>query len=166
MTSLETLMSNHCTSRRAALGLVAGALLTPVTIALAPAQARPRVTMHRDPSCGCCGDWAAHLMVAGFPVAIADTARINAVKARLGVPQELWSCHTAEVGGYIIEGHVPSAAIDRLLAEKPEAAGLAVPGMPAGSPGMEGGEPDIYEVVLFGPQGRRVFARYRGEREL
>ncbi len=157
-------MLDRFMSRRAALAFVVGATLVPLTAHAKPV--RPRVVVHRDPSCGCCEDWAAHLMVAGFPVAIVNTTKPNAVKQRFGVPQDLWSCHTAEVGGFIVEGHVPSAAIDRLLAEKPNATGLAVAGMPIGSPGMEGGEPETYEVVLFGPQGRRSFARYRGEREL
>ena len=82
------------------------------------------------------------------------------------MPANLVSCHTAEVQGYVIEGHVPAAAIQRLLRDKPKAAGLAVPGMPIGSPGMEGGTPETYEVVLFGPQGQRTFARYRGSQEI
>ncbi|MBB5758543.1 hypothetical protein HNR00_003265 [Methylorubrum rhodinum] len=86
------------------------------------------------------------------------------MKVRLGVPRDLASCHTAQVDGYAIEGHVPAGAIKRLLAEKPQGIGLVVPGMPAGSPGMEvdGMEPATYDVVLFGPEGRSTFARYRG----
>lgn len=120
--------------------------------------------MTKDPSCGCCSGWADHIRAAGFPVEIKETAEINRLKARLGVPQALASCHTAEVGGYVIEGHVPVGAIMRLLAEKPQAKGLAVPGMPIGSPGMavEGAAPDTYEVVLFGPSGQTTFARYQG----
>jgi hypothetical protein len=103
----------------------------------------------------------------GFPVEVRETPEINRVKVRLGVPDDLASCHTAEVGGYVIEGHVPADAIKRLLAERPQARGLAVPGMPVGSPGMEvtGVEDDIYEVVLFGPSGRKTFARYQGSRQ-
>jgi hypothetical protein len=104
------------------------------------------------------------MRAAGFPVEVVEAADMNRVKARLGVPRELASCHTAEVAGYVLEGHVPADAVLRLLAEKPQAWGLAVPGMPVGSPGMEveGAPPDTYEVVLFGPGGRRAFARYRG----
>ena len=93
---------------------------------------------------------------------------MDAIKDDMGVPQAVRSCHTAVVEGYVIEGHVPAAAIRRLLAEKPQARGLAVPGMPVGSPGMEidGTPPDTYDVVLFGPSGRRVFARFEGGREL
>ena len=128
----------------------------------ARATERPRVTVHKDPGCGCCTGWVEHLEAAGFPVTANNTPRMNAVKARLGVPHELAACHTAEVAGYVIEGHVPAAAIDRLLAERPAAKGLAVPGMPVGSPGMEGGEPEIYDVVLFGPGESRVFGKFRG----
>ena len=88
------------------------------------------------------------------------------VKARLGVPDDLAACHTAEVAGYVIEGHVPAAALRRFLAEKPNATGLAVPGMPIGSPGMEGGTPEPYEVVLFGPAGRRSYMRFVREKAL
>ena len=132
----------------------------------ADAETLPEVLVHRDPSCGCCGAWAEHLRRAGFPTKIAETGNINAVKQRLGVPTDLISCHTAEVAGYAVEGHVPAGAIRRLLAERPRAAGLAVPGMPMGSPGMGGGAPETYEVILFGQQGRRVLARYLGDREL
>ena len=132
----------------------------------AVADALPQVTVHRDPGCGCCGAWVEHLQRAGFPTRVLETRDLDAVKRRLGVPDDLASCHTAEVQGYVVEGHVPAAAVRRLLAEKPPAAGLAVPGMPIGSPGMEGGKPEIYQVVLFGPQRRRVFARYTGDREL
>jgi hypothetical protein len=102
----------------------------------------------------------------GLSGPVVETANVNAVKRRLGVPSDLASCHTAQVDGYVIEGHVPASAIQRLLAQRPQAVGLAVPGMPVGSPGMEGGAPETYEVVLFGPQGRRTFARYEGGREL
>ena len=151
-------------SRRRVLALLG---VAPLCLGLpASADALPEVVVHRDPSCGCCGAWADHLRRAGFPVNIIETGTLNAVKRRLGVPADLASCHTAEVAGYVIEGHVPAGAIQRLLAERPQAAGLAVPGMPIGSPGMEGGASDTYEVLLFGRQGRRVFARYQGDREL
>lgn len=130
------------------------------------AGALPRAVIHTDPSCGCCGSWADHLRQAGFPVDVRQTDSIELVKAHLGVPEDLFSCHTAEIDGYVVEGHVPADAIRRLLAERPQALGLSVPGMPVGSPGMEvaGMEPDTYDVILFGPSGRRTFARYRGDR--
>ena len=132
----------------------------------AAAGSLPRVAVTKDPNCGCCEAWVAHLRTAGFPVAV-TTGPVAPLKATLGVPRALASCHTAQVGGYVIEGHVPAEAITRLLTEKPAATGLAVPGMPIGSPGMEveGMEPDIYEVVLFGSSGQRTFGRYRGAQE-
>jgi hypothetical protein len=95
---------------------------------------------------------------------VANSAELGRVKARLGVPVELASCHTAQFGRYVLEGHVPASAVRRFLAERPDAIGLAVPGMPVGSPGMEvpGTPPDTYDVVLFGAGFRRTFARYRG----
>ncbi len=124
----------------------------------------PRMTVTRDPACGCCGSWIAHVKAAGFSVDEVQSENVAPLKTKLGVPLELSSCHTAEIGGYAIEGHVPADAIKRLLAEKPQAKGLAVGGMPTGSPGMEveGSPPDIYDVVLFAADGQRVFARYRG----
>lgn len=148
-------------SRRAALVLLGAALVRP-----ARAAARPPMTVHKDPDCGCCNGWIVHLERAGFAVTAVDTRRMNAVKARLGVPSELASCHTAEIDGYVIEGHVPAAAIERLLAERPPARGLAVPGMPIGSPGMEGGEPETYDVLLFGPAGTRPYLRFTGARQI
>ena len=144
----------------------AGAILALPGGRLAQAQALPKVVVTKDPTCGCCTAWADHLRQAGFPVEVEGTGEINRVKTRLGVPASLASCHTAEVGAYVIEGHVPAAEIKRLLAERPAGRGLAVPGMPMGSPGMEmeGMDPDTYEVVLFGPAGQRIFARYRGPR--
>lgn len=120
-------------------------------------------TMFRDPSCGCCEAWAAHIregLHAG--VAVQDSADMGAVKDREGVPDELRSCHTMIVDGYVIEGHVPAADIVRLLRERPAGVeGLAVAGMPLGSPGMEmGGRTQPYQVIAFGPAGKRVFASY------
>lgn len=135
----------------------------------AAAASSPAVTVYKDPSCGCCGAWIDHLRAAGFPADGIDRTDLQAIKARLGVPATLASCHTAEVGGYVVEGHVPADAIMRLLAERPAARGIAVPGMPIGSPGMEvpGMAPDTYAVVLFGgPQGETTFARYRGNQPI
>jgi len=131
------------------------------------AAAEPRIVVTKDPNCECCTGWAEHLRSAGFTVQVQDTADLSKVKKRLGVPVDLSACHTAEVAGYVIEGHVPAQSIRKLLAEKPRARGLAVRGMPVGSPGMEvpASEPEEYEVVLFGAE-RRTYARYRGEKEL
>jgi hypothetical protein len=154
-------MQTFILTRRAALAGLGAAL---VAARSAAASSRPLVTVHKDPSCGCCGGWVEHLKRAGFPAKVIETSDLNAVKARFGVPDDLASCHTAELDGYVIEGHVPARAIDRLLAERPQARGLAVPGMPLGSPGM-GGEPEVYEVVLFDPE-RRVFGKFRADREV
>jgi hypothetical protein len=127
-------------------------------------QALAKVVVTKDPSCGCCSGWAKHMQAAGFTVDIVTTSDIDQVKARLGVPSELVSCHTAEVAGYVVEGHVPAHAVKRLLLEKPRARGLAVPAMPVGSPGMEvsGMAPDAFDIILFGPSGQATFGRYRG----
>ena len=146
-------------SRRTMLGLLSG-----MTLGLAlPAHAQSQVELHvyKDPNCGCCSGWIAHLRHQGFVSRITNTPEMSAVKARLGVPNALASCHTAQLGNYIIEGHVPAHAIKRLLNEKPDALGLAVPGMPIGSPGMEGGAPETYDVILIGKDGATSFGRYR-----
>lgn len=139
-----------------------------LTTASACSEMAPHMIVHRDPSCGCCEAWVEHVRAAGFSAEVVETGTINRVKAQLGVPSSLASCHTAEIGSYVVEGHVPAAEIRRLLAERPVARGLAVPRMPVGSPGMEvaGMEPDIYEVILFGGEPRSVFARYRGANRL
>jgi hypothetical protein len=149
---------------------VAALAILPVLACAAPARAAsaPKIVVTKDPNCGCCAAWVDHLKAAGFMAEMVETSRVNAVKARLGVPPELASCHTAEVGRYVIEGHVPASAIARLLREQPAAKGLAVPGMPLGSPGMEveGSPPDTYDVILFGAFGQRRFARFQGATEL
>lgn len=132
---------------------------------LTPAAGRPLLTVHKDPNCGCCGGWVEHLRAAGFEVAVRETSDLQPLKARLGVPDALASCHTAEMGRYVIEGHVPVRAIERLLGEQPDARGLAVPGMPLGSPGM-GGAPEVYDVILFGAGRQERYGRYRGDREV
>lgn len=154
-----------CLTRRAlALGLGAAA----VGAALSSAASAPQIIVSKDPSCGCCSGWVEHLRRAGFDAQVRELSDLGPLKRQLGVPGALASCHTAEVDGFVIEGHVPAPAIRRLLAERPAAQGLAVPGMPIESPGMEvPGSPDeTYDVVLFGPSGQKVFARYRGTQEL
>jgi hypothetical protein len=154
-------------SRRVLLaGFAASSLIATTRTPLA-AETLPKMVVTKDPNCGCCTGWVKHVRAAGFDVDVVESSEINQLKTRLGVPQDLASCHSAEIGGYVIEGHVPPAVIKRLLAERPNARGLAVPGMPVGSPGMEveGMDPDTYEVVLFGPSGQRTYARFRGGRE-
>jgi hypothetical protein len=119
------------------------------------------ITVYKDPNCGCCSRWVTHLRDAGFTVVARDTSAMDAVKAKHGVTSELASCHTAVVDGYVIEGHVPAADIQRLLESKPRVVGLAVPGMPMGSPGMEGSRTDAYDVLSFDRQGQsKVFSSH------
>lgn len=129
----------------------------------APSSKGPATAMavHRDPGCPCCDEWAALARKAGYAVTIADDPDLAARKRKLGVPDDLRSCHTTEVAGYVLEGHVPFESIQRLLASGDRAiAGLAVAGMPLGSPGMEaGGTADAYRVIAFERSGkRRIFA--------
>ena len=147
-------------TRRRAIGTI-GAAAASFAAPAAFANSRPTVTLHKDPSCGCCTDWGNHIEAAGFPVTVVNSPNVKALKRQVGVPQDLAGCHTAEVGGYILEGHVPAAALQRLLDERPDAIGLAVAGMPAGSPGM-GGEPEAYDVVLFTRTSRSVYGRFKG----
>ena len=149
-------------TRRTILTLAASAAVSAATNA--SAAPKPAIKVAKDPNCGCCNGWVEHLRNNGFTATVADTKDMQAVKTRLGVPTELASCHTAEIAGYVIEGHVPAQAIKRLLAEKPDARGLAVPGMPIGSPGMEGGRPEVYEVILFGNSAPVGFGRYLGDK--
>lgn len=121
--------------------------------ASASSAAKPEVMVWKSPTCGCCGGWVDHMRAAGFPVTVQEVDDVEPVKTRLGVPARLQSCHTALVGGYALEGHVPADSVQRLLRERPAAVGLAVPGMPQGSPGMETGVKDPYDVVLFGGAG-------------
>jgi hypothetical protein len=125
----------------------------------APAQeiaaSAPVISVYKSPTCGCCKNWVDHVKAAGFTVEVHDVDNLSDIKADAGVPASAQSCHTAIVGGYAIEGHVPAATIQRLLKEKPALAGIAVPGMPVGSPGMEvPGQPaDKYDVVAFKADG-------------
>lgn len=139
-------------SRRRWLG---GALMLSVVSAWA-LPVRTLVEVWKDPSCGCCKDWVAVLQKAGFEVSVYETGN-TAMRAQLGIPAKLGSCHTARVAGYALEGHVPVREILRLLREKPQAVGLAVPGMPVGSPGMDGpiykGRKDPYAVLLVQRDG-------------
>jgi hypothetical protein len=144
----------------AVLAALVGAGVTQVVLA----QNAPTVAVVKDPGCGCCTKWVAHLEEAGFKATVTESPEIDALKDRKGVPRSARSCHTATVGGYVIEGHVPAADIKRLLKERPGVVGLAVPGMPAGSPGMEvpGGRVAPYDVIAFDKTGKtRVFASHR-----
>ncbi len=140
--------------------MLAGAIALLVGPAVEAQTATP-IAVYKSPTCGCCSKWVEHLRSNGFAPTATNTTDMTAVKAKYGVPQAAESCHTAIVGGYVIEGHVPAADIRRLLKEKPAVVGLAAPGMPMGSPGMEGPTAQQYDVVSFDRQGRtRVFATH------
>ena len=154
----------------AAAGIAATFGLTSLAVARQDAepaaQVKPgsavQVTVFKDANCGCCKDWVEHLRKNGFAVTSRDTSDVTNVKRTGRVPQRLYSCHTAFVNGYVVEGHVPAVDIQRMLRDKPKIAGIAVAGMPAGSPGMEvGGRKDAYDVVAFKRDGSTsVYAKH------
>ena len=118
------------------------------------------IVVYKSPTCGCCGKWIEHMEKAGFSVDVENMSDVAPIKRELGVPGRMQSCHTAKVGDYFIEGHVPADLVKRLLADKPDIKGLTVPGMPMGSPGMEGPRKDPYYVIAVGKEGGyRVYAR-------
>jgi hypothetical protein len=118
------------------------------------------IVVYKSPTCGCCGKWVEHMEQAGFSVDVENMNDVAPVKRELGVPARMQSCHTAKVGDYFVEGHVPADLVKRLLADKPDIKGLTVPGMPMGSPGMEGPRKDPYDVIAVGKDGGyRVYAR-------
>jgi len=146
--------------------LAAAAVLTLTGFERTAMAQASNVQVWKDPNCGCCQLWVEHLQASGFKVEVRDVGN-TAARKRLGMPEQLGSCHTASVGGYVIEGHVPAAEIQRLLKERPAALGLSVPGMPIGSPGMDGpeykGRKDAYDVLLVQKDGTaKSFQHYPG----
>lgn len=141
---------------------IAIAFAAPVALlACASQAAAATVEVMKSASCGCCGEWVQHVRKAGFTVKVTNVQDVAPIAKRLGVPDELRSCHTAKAGKYVIEGHVPASDIKRLLAQQPKAIGIAVPGMPAGSPGMDLGKSrEPYKTILFGAAGNRFFAAH------
>ncbi len=129
-------------------------LSMPVLALRRSSAAVSRITVFKDPTCGCCGKWAEHLRANGFDVTVQEVRDLGEYRQKYGVPANLASCHTATIEGYSIEGHVPAREIQRLLKERPKAKGLAVPGMPVGSPGMESTRTQAYSVMLFETNGR------------
>lgn len=125
------------------------------------------VVVHKTPTCICCNKWVAHLRDHDLEVAVVNVRNTRLTQSRVGVPRELGSCHTAKVGDYLVEGHVPADLVQRLITERPsDIRGIAVPGMPIGSPGMEGPNPVEYEVIAFGTDGQtRVYATRQGATE-
>ena len=151
-------------TRRAWLGQMLGGAALALTAGSIPALAEQRraaraaatdITVYKSPTCGCCEKWVDHLRANGFRVTTRDLEDVSEVKATLGVPAALQSCHTGVVGAYVVEGHVPADLIARMLKERPTIRGLAVPGMPVGSPGMEvGTRKDTYAVIAFDKAGK------------
>ena len=140
-----------------------GGAVAALTMSLSVAHAfgAEEITVFKSPTCGCCAKWVEHLRKNGYEVHVSNIEAMNAVKGRFNVPAEMRSCHTAVIGGYVIEGHVPATDIQRLLKEKPNVAGLAAPGMPLGSPGMEGSRAEPYSVMSFTKDGAiAVFAKH------
>ncbi|MDH0371471.1 DUF411 domain-containing protein [Comamonas aquatica] len=163
-------MHTPTTTRRHALHLLAAAAGLAALPALAASPAKIPMEVWKDPNCGCCKDWIVLMEQAGFAVTVHDSGN-SAVRAKLGLPVQYGSCHTALVGGYLVEGHVPAADVHKLLKDKPKALGITVPGMPIGSPGMDGpeygGRKDPYDVLLVTKSlmgstvSTRVFTSYR-----
>jgi hypothetical protein len=154
--------------RRLLMAIALAAVGAPAVVRAASpgAPAAPVVQVWKSPDCGCCGDWVVHLERNGFRVVVHDVGNVAMMRERLGMPARFGSCHTATVGGYVLEGHVPAREVHRLLKEQPAAIGLAVPGMPVGSPGMDGdiygGRKDPYDVLLVQRDGgARAFESYR-----
>ncbi len=150
-------------SRRAAMRFL-GSGAWALTAGAGRAQEAKQMIVHKSPTCGCCGGWAKRMREAGFVVEEIIEADMKTVKAKFGVPQDMASCHTAELDGYVIEGHVPAQAINQLLKERPKVVGVAAPGMPMGSPGMEMGVPEPYALYLFDASGAREFGKWLGDK--
>ncbi|HYI42881.1 MAG TPA: DUF411 domain-containing protein [Sphingomicrobium sp.] len=153
-------------SRRDAIGVGAAAVGALALSGVARAAAKPAMKTYRDPGCGCCHKWVDHATAAGYPVSVVATREMQKVKATLQVPDDLMSCHTTTVAGYVVEGHVPLAAVDKLISTKPAGViGIAVPGMPAGSPGMEAhgghaGHAPSFKVYAFKKDGAKSEFRF------
>ena len=161
-------MSEKNVRRRALLIALAAAAAPTAALAAAPSGSKVPAEVWKDPQCGCCKDWVAHLESNGFAVTVHETGN-TAARARLGVAEKYGACHTAAIGGYAIEGHVPAREIHRLLKEKPAAVGLSVAGMPLGSPGMDapayGGRKQAFDVLLLAKDGSsKVYQHYEGSK--
>ena len=161
-------MSRIFSTRRSTLRLLAASAASALFAGVARAEpakmVMQKMVMHKSATCGCCSKWATRMREAGYAVEEIVEADMKAVKTRLGVPDAMASCHTAEIDGYLVEGHVPPQALAQLLKERPKAAGLAAPGMPGGSPGMESAEPEVYALYLFDASGSRDFGKWLGDK--
>ncbi len=156
------MMQYRAFARLAGIAILATFASAQLPVPQARQSMAPKITVYKDPNCGCCKSWIEHLKQHGFDVVARDTSDVNGAKRSGRVPEKLYSCHTAFVNGYVVEGHVPAADIQRMLKEKPKIAGIAAPGMPAGSPGMEVGNlKDKYDVIAFTKDGRTsVYAHH------
>ncbi len=153
-------MSDLVLSRRAVLAQLGVLALAGAWPRDAHAAADPVITVYKSRTCGCCTNWVRHMTASGFKVNAVDTDDVDAVKAQMGVRPQYASCHTGIIGKYIVEGHVPADLVKKMLKEQPVALGLAVPGMPVGSPGMEQGPPEHYDVMLLARDGSaKVYAK-------
>ncbi|MEO5924220.1 MAG: DUF411 domain-containing protein [Bryobacteraceae bacterium] len=145
-------------NRKQFLGVLAG---VPIAALVRMQAAAPHVHVYKTPTCGCCGNWVEHLKKNGFEVSVENVPDTTPYRRKYGIPDSVMSCHTGVVGGYALEGHVPAAEVQRLLREKPKAKGLAVPGMPMGSPGMEAATTQAYSVMLIDAMGQAsVYQKY------
>lgn len=142
--------------------IVFAAAFLAVASAAVPAVSGETMTVYRSPSCGCCGGWIDYIKAKGYAAKVVMLDDMEPVKERLKVPEEMQSCHTAVIDGYVIEGHVPAEAVDKLLKDRPKVTGLSAPGMPQGSPGMSGA-PEPFTVYAFGPDGTKPFMRFNVE---
>ena len=144
--------------------LAVGGLVFGAAVVVAAQQAKPSVEVYKDPSCGCCSKWIDHLQANGFTVKTTNRSDLSELKKKHGVPQKVQSCHMALVDGYVVEGHVPAEDVKRLLKQRPAVVGIAVPGMPIGSPGMEvaGMKMQPFDVLAFDKSGQtRVYASHK-----
>jgi hypothetical protein len=163
---MNKLVTNVAWTMSLMIGLVGSAIAQSNAASATPIQQQkavsPLMVVHKSPSCGCCAAWIKHMELAGFRVEVVNEQKLDPIKRALGVPEHLGSCHSAKIDRYFIEGHVPAEDVKRLLAERPNALGLAVPRMPIGSPGMEqGNRRDPYDVLLVYRSGKtEVFAHH------
>ena len=157
-------MTTHASFRRLVfLAVLMSAAAWAGSIWVAAQGARPQLTVYKSPTCGCCSKWVEHMKANGFDVKAIDVDDVDKVKREHGVPASAASCHTGIVNGYVVEGHVPADAVQKMLKEKPAIAGIAVPGMPMGSPGMEvpSGQKDAYTIVSFDKTGKTAVYQKR-----
>jgi hypothetical protein len=138
------------------IGIASVLVLSSASLGQQPKPKPIPMVVYKSPACGCCSLWVDYMRKSGFDAKVQNVDNIGALKLKLGVREEFASCHTTEVGGYIVEGHVPVEVVQRLLKERPKIAGIAVPGMPAGSPGMEvpSGKKDSYNILAFTSDGK------------